>query len=235
MKLDCEPSYILHTRAFRESSLLADILTQNQGIISVIIKGAKRPKSKARGLVNPFAKVLVSAVGRTELLTLTNIEQHSAGAGYVVGKALLSGLYLNELLVKLVHRYDPVPKIFEVYESTLNHLKQADDLNGQLSLRAFEYQLLREIGYGFDFSHDAKNDPIEPTAHYDYDGAHGFFKVNMMDSPLTGRMMLDFVNGDTQKEDLRALKWLMRKAIHTVLNGKTLHSRELARSIGEVS
>ncbi len=234
-RLDLQPSYVLHTRPFKETSLIADILTQDDGLQSVLIKGAKRPKSRFKGLIIPFVPLIISAVGRTDLLTLTLAEPR-ARSFPVQGKNLLSGMYLNELVIKLMPRFDSHPKIFEAYEATISALKEFDLNQTHWSLRRFEYTLLKDLGYGLDFQFDGDNQPISADSYYDYQEQKGLVRVGPQAMPhIEGHALLSFAKGETTALNLSSLKWLMRKAMASVLNGKKLYTRELARYLGEMS
>lgn len=230
MKLDLEPCYVLHTQAFKETSLIAQLLTYQHGRISVLAKGAKRAKSTFRGLLYPFVPLQCSAVGRGDLLTLTQIE---AGRAFrLQGQDLIAGMYINELIMKLTHHHDPVPQIYECYQQAMHNVSQKHyPLNWHL--RLFEIQFLEALGYGFDWKLDAANQPIELTQHYDYHPEQGFVRAAHERTPLTGAVIVALMNKQYHKEYMYASKWLMHKAIESILNGKTLQTRALFQQTGD--
>lgn len=143
-------AYVLHRYDWSETSLILDLFTREQGRLTVVAKGAKRPYSQLRPALLPFQRIL-AAVGRpakdevADIVTLRSAEW-AGGAPMLAGAALFSGFYLNELLMKLLARNDPHPWLFDAYTATLPALSAADDTLTPASLRAFELVLLREIG-----------------------------------------------------------------------------------------
>ena len=144
-------AYVLHRYDWSESSLILDVFTREQGRIAVAAKGAKRPFSQLRSVLLPFQRLHVS-LGRDaagdesrEVQTLRAADW-AGGHAMLTGPALFSGFYFNELLMKLLARHDPHPKLFDAYGETVAALGAADDAATQAALRAFEIVLLREIG-----------------------------------------------------------------------------------------
>lgn len=146
-----QPAYVLHHYDWSESSLIVDLFTRAQGRIAVAAKGAKRPHSQLRAVLLPFQRLRVQAghrrgEGATEVLLLRSAEW--AGAGPLPqGAGLLTGFYLNELLMKGLARQDPHPLLFDAYEQTLPWLTpQAGEAGLDAALRAFELVFLRQTG-----------------------------------------------------------------------------------------
>jgi DNA repair protein RecO (recombination protein O) len=143
-------AFVLHRYDWSESSLILDVFTRDQGRITVVAKGAKRPYSQLRAALLPFQRInaSVSRPARdesAEIVTLRGAEW-AGGGPMLTGAALFSGFYLNELLMKLVARSDPHPLLFDAYAATLPALAAGSELLSQAALRAFELMLLREIG-----------------------------------------------------------------------------------------
>ena len=168
-----QPAFVLHTRAFRDTSLIVDLFALKYGRISCLARGAKSSKSKLRGLLLPFVPLLVSWSGKSDLVTLSKIETNNKPYN-ITGSNLLSGLYLNELLVKLLAQHDPHPNIYRAYQNTLNNLQNNNNI--QITLRLFEKQLLAEIGYGLQLTKDAEGQVIQPNNYYYYKYEHGFVR-----------------------------------------------------------
>ncbi|MEM8548122.1 MAG: DNA repair protein RecO, partial [Pseudomonadota bacterium] len=114
-----EPAWVLHRRDYRDSSQIVDALTPGYGRLSLVARGVRRPKSPHRGLLQPFRPLLLSWTGRRELVTLTDVERAPGAVLELTGDALLSGFYVNELVLRLTHRFDPQPELFAVYSETL--------------------------------------------------------------------------------------------------------------------
>lgn len=143
-------AYVLHRYDWSETSLILDLFTRDQGRITVVAKGAKRPYSQLRPALLPFQRILAS-VSRpakdepADIVTLRSAEW-AGGGPMLAGTALFAGFYLNELLMKLLARNDPHARLFDAYAGTLPALAAGDETLTPAALRAFELVLLREIG-----------------------------------------------------------------------------------------
>ncbi len=142
-----EPAYVLHRYDWSESSLILEVFTRHQGRIALVAKGAKRPSSSFRPVLLPLQPLQVSFGGDAEIRTLKAAEW-VGGHVMPTGDALLSGYYLNELLIRLLARDDAHPTLFDAYAVCVKVLASgAGDSGLQAALRAFELLLLREIGF----------------------------------------------------------------------------------------
>ena len=141
-------AYVLHRHDWSETSLIVELFTRERGRLVVVAKGAKRPTSNFRPVLLPF-QPLHALLGKTpadvqaEVLTLRGAEW-AGGQALLQPAALLSGFYLNELLLKLLARQDPHPGLFDAYAATL--AARATDADEANALRAFELMMLRELG-----------------------------------------------------------------------------------------
>ena len=163
-------AFVLHHYDWSETSLILDVFTREQGRLAVAAKGAKRPYSQFRSVLLPFQRILMSLgrtpAGESEVHNLRGAEW-AGGAPMLSGAALFSGFYLNELLMKLLARHDPHPKLFDVYGETVAALGTADDAATQAALRAFEIVLLREIGLLPDLATEtASRRPVVAARRY---------------------------------------------------------------------
>jgi DNA repair protein RecO (recombination protein O) len=161
-----EPAFVLHRYDWSESSLILELLTRHFGRIAVVAKGAKKPSSNFRPVLLPLQPLHVAFGGDAEIRTLKSAEW-VGGQVMPTGEALLSGYYLNELLLRLLARDDPHPALFDVYAAAVRVLAANDPLMLQPALRAFELLLLREIGLlpTLDLQ-TATLAPLEPGAAY---------------------------------------------------------------------
>ena len=151
MRVELEPAYILHTRPYRESSLILEVFTPGYGRTGLVARGARRPKSPLRGILNSFQPLRLTWSGRGELATLAQAEQ-GGHSRQLRGDAVMAGFYVHELLLKLLQRHDPHPQLFGHYATLLANL--ADGHPVEKLLRIFELELLREIGYNSNLNHD---------------------------------------------------------------------------------
>ena len=219
-----QPAYVLHSRAYKESSSLVDLLTPH-GRIRAVLRGAR---GKAGSLVRPFIPLEMELRGRGELKTVARLE--AAGIPNMLsGDALFSGLYLNELLIRLLPAEDAHPALFEHYAATLPLLAAHQPL--EPLLRAFEWRLLEELGYGFSLAEDLAGQPVEAQLFYRLVPDAGLEVVTeLQPGVFHGGDLLAMA--DTQWSTpgvLAAAKRLMRQALAPHLGGKPLVSRELFR------
>lgn len=191
-----EPAWVLHRRSYGDNGLLIELLGLTTGRFSAIVRGARR---KAHGgsvvaLLQPFSPLLVASRGRAELKSLHQLE--SAGPRLPLsGLPLLSGLYLNELLIRVLPRFDAHPSLFADYGTVLESLSAvgppgspclttdgaavqsattALPLPAEEALRRFELALLTSLGYALEFDRDSDGDLIEDQFLYTFDPALGF-------------------------------------------------------------
>ena len=141
-----EPGYVLHRYDWSESSLILEVFTRHQGRIALVARGAKKPSSSFRPVLLPLQPLRLSFGGDAEIRNLRSAEWQG---GHVMptGESLLSGYYLNELLMRLLARDDPHPRLFDAYTATVQLLATPGHDTLQLALRSFELWLLREIGF----------------------------------------------------------------------------------------
>ncbi|GMR03633.1 MAG: DNA repair protein RecO [Gammaproteobacteria bacterium] len=233
MRVQQQPAFILHHRHYSETSLLLDVFTPNYGRIGLIAKGARRPRSRLQGILKPFQPLLIGWSGRGELAVLTGAEADSPGFS-IDRQALYCGFYMNELLMRLLHRHDPHEALYTCYRSSLSALR-VDETNEAI-LRVFEKHLLREIGYGLVLDHDiGDNSVIRADALYDYIPERGPTKVANPDLNtrhksirLRGASLLALANETlNDMTALRETKNLMRTILTRHLGDKPLHSRRL--------
>ena len=171
---DAQAAFVLHTYAYRETSLIVETFTANHGRVAMVARGAKRPRSETRGLLQAFQPLTLSWAGTGELKTLLKAEW-GGGLPLPRGAALLCGFYLNELLLKLLAREDAHSALFHDYQDALAALSERTTAVEQGAvLRRFELRLLAELGYALPLTQDADTGAaIDPHARYHYDFGHG--------------------------------------------------------------
>jgi DNA repair protein RecO (recombination protein O) len=223
------PAYILHSRRYRDTSLLVDLFTARDGRISAIVRGGGKAGSN---FAQAFSPLLISYRGRGELKTTTKIEVLSGSN--LSGNNLFVGMYVNELLVRLLGKFDAMPDLFESYQGLLETLSSTGQISRQL--RAFEFLLIAELGYGLTFDVEAGgNQAIEHQLFYRFVANQGFYLAKA-DTPHTycGSHLLALARGslDSPGVDSTA-KQIIRSSFDHLLGGKLLKSRSLFRQFNK--
>jgi len=233
MRVSLQPAFLLHSRPYRDSSQLLDVFTAEHGRLSLVGRGVHR---KARGgslrsTLQPFHPLLVSFAGRSELQSLVAAE--SAGPAVLLkGVRLFSGLYLNELLLRLLHQHDPHPTLFARYSEALEQL--AGNTAMDMVLRGFELNLLDALGYGFDPARDVHNQcAVREGRWYVYHQGLGLVEAaggaELRQPRFSGLDLQAIARGDLEGRTSIIAKHLLRQVIADHLGGKPLHTRELFR------
>ena len=230
-RIDLEPALVLHARPYRESGLLVEAFSRGHGRVGLVAWGARRPKSKMRGLLQPFVPLLLSWRGRGELSTLTGAETEG-GAPPLAGSAVVVGFYLNELLLRFVHRHDPEPVLFDHYRATLAGVAGGGD--SEPALRIFEKRLLEAAGYALELEREADSGAaIEPDRRYRYTAHAGPRPWTDDTSPgvcVSGSTLLALAREQiADRHALGEAKRLMRSVIDQHCGGRALASRALWR------
>ncbi|BBO59394.1 DNA repair protein RecO [Mycoavidus sp. B2-EB] len=225
-----QPGFVLHSYPHRETSLVIDVLSRDYGRLALIAKGAKRPYSTLRGVLQTFQPLALSWAGKSELRTLTRAEW-VGGMPPLAGHALLCGFYANELLLKFCAREDPCERLFNHYVLTMTRL--GTGASPVQALRSFERILLRETGYASAF--DALADTRQPVAAegtYVFDPERGVRVANGREPSqwpvLAGQTLIDMERDEyTRALTLTQSKQLMRFLLHHHLGGATLNTRQI--------
>jgi len=236
-RIDNQPIYILHTRPYRETSLLLEAFSRDYGRIALVARGARRPHSVLHGLLMAFQPLEVAWSGKGEVLTMMRAEWQG-GQPLLSGLPLFCGYYLNELLLRLLPREDAHPRLFVHYAKILLSLGHSPlDRVSEADLRSFERALLSELGYGLTLESDVEGHPIAPDTRYRYeiergsiplpDGASGDFTFQ-------GQTLLDMSQDDYSRSSTRLeAKQLMRRLLSYYLNGMELETRKWVRELQE--
>ena len=231
-RVELEPAFVLHNRAYRETSLIVEIFGRDSGRLGLVAKGARRPKSAQRGMLRPFHPLLLSWSGSGDLGLLTGTESDGY-ARPLLGKALFSGLYMNELLMRLMHRHDPHRELFYHYGAAIEALSLGQ--RSDAVLRIFEKQMLESIGYGLVLDHDIDSgEPIDRDCAYRYYTDRGPSSIADGDNdgvPVGGETLLCLARESLETEPvLDEAKRLMRVVLRRYLGEKPLATRSLFRA-----
>ena len=223
-----QPGFVLHSYPYKETSLIVDMFTRDYGRVGMVAKGAKRPLSKLRGVLQTFQPLSVSFSGKLELRTLIDAEW--VGGMLPLEKTpLLCGFYLNELLVKLLARDDRHPALFDHYVSTLNQLAHGEPV--PIVLRKFERALLKETGVAADLGRcTTTRAPVLQAGDYVVDperGARAALAGEVW-PVVAGKTLLDMEREDYSDPATQAQsKQLMRFLLAHHLNGAPLNTRQI--------
>lgn len=227
-------AFVLHYRPYRDTSLIADIFTQDYGRISVVARAARNPKSPWKGILQPFVPIWIRFTGKSDLLALRYAE--AQGVQFALkGEYLFSALYINELLLRVLQRYDPYPILFERYTIVLQQLENQADI--EKILRQFEFILLKELGYALNLAQDADTGiAVEEQAYYNFDPIHGVRRLNDL-SPekcqkaYIGKHLLVMQREEFNDTVLPDAKRLLRCALLPLIGEKPLQSRQLFKDL----
>lgn len=228
-RIQLEPAYVLHSRSFRETSLIVETFTREYGRVAVVARGAKSARSRWRNVLQPFRPLLLSWNQKSELGTLVAADQ-VASPPTLQGESLYCGMYLNELLMRLLHRGDPHIMVFERYRQVLSEL--ASDLPVQPLLRVFEKHLLEAIGYAMLLDREYKSGAdVQHRNWYDYrPGSGPVLSSGPGKNRISGAALLELHAEELSSGNLPELRMLMRSVIGYHLGGKPLASLSLFAS-----
>jgi DNA repair protein RecO (recombination protein O) len=227
-RVDHQPAFVLHSYAWRETSLIVETLSRDFGRMALVARGAKRPTSHFRGILMPFSPLALSWSGRSELKTLVRAEWQG-GLAPLRGEGLLAAFYMNELLVRLLPRADAHPGLFGSYVEALAALARQDD-GCDRALRCFELDLLRDLGVAPSFQLCADGEPIDPREWYHLDLQRGLQRSVDPSDPdrLRGVAVMALARRDlSDRPVLTAVQPLLRRLIGYHLEGKPLNARRV--------
>ncbi|HTV23658.1 MAG TPA: DNA repair protein RecO [Polyangiaceae bacterium] len=230
-------AYVLHQRPFRDSSLILEVFAREHGRLTLFAHGARGLRSRFTAL-QPFRALLLSWSGRSESPSLSAAERADPALAGLPAAQLMSGFYLNELLLKLLARHDPHPALFDVYETTLGELQSGvqSGVAADVPLRRFETRLLHHLGYGLNLCAEADTgEPVRAEGHYLFQpGVHGFVVAEpAARGAIAGYVLHELAAGTvpSAEEAQRQARALMRAALDHCLEGRELASRNVARSL----
>jgi DNA repair protein RecO (recombination protein O) len=224
------PAYVLHQYAYRDTSRIVEVFTCDYGRLTLFARGANGPKSALRGVLRPFQRMLVSWSGKGEACQLVTAEIDGLATNLAAAR-LMSGFYLNELLLKLTERCDPHPEIFLSYAACVQAL--CDGEIEEPALRRFEKRLLNDLGYGLELATTGGGVPITRDGYYRFALQSGP-QPCVAEAPgaVYGQSLADLQAesfGDARS--LRDAKRVLRAAIDACLDGRPLKSREVALAL----
>jgi DNA repair protein RecO (recombination protein O) len=227
------PGFILHQYPYRDTSRIVEVFTAEHGRLTLFARGANGPKSSIKGILRPFQRLLLSWSGKSEACQLVTAEV-DGHVSALPAQRLMSGFYLNELLLKLTERCDPHPEIFFSYAECMHSLCAGDAV--EASLRRFEKRLLNDLGYGLDLAQTAEGQPVQTDRYYRFALESGA-QPCVAEAPgaVYGQSLADLqAERFSDARSLRDAKRLLRAAIDTCLDGRTLKSREVMLALRQL-
>jgi DNA repair protein RecO (recombination protein O) len=230
-RITLAPAYILHHRPYRDTSRILEVLTREHGRLTLFARGVRGPKAKLASVLQPFQLLLLSWSGRGEAAQLTSAESAAQGP-QLPSLCLMGAFYLNELLLKLTTRHDPLTSLFDDYHATVEMLRGGLPL--EPALRIFEKRLLEALGYGLDLATEAQTGrPIEADEYYHFRPARGLLPtVAEAAGALSGRSLISLANEQLRGgRDLEDCRRLLQAALAQCLEGRELTTRTVARSL----
>lgn len=234
-----QTAYVLHARAYRETSVIATFLTREHGKINGVVRGVRgktRSNMQKNAILQPFQKLSIQwrdrANSNNDLVTIRAVESEPVRF-FLEGESSFCGLYLNELLYRLLYPRVSVENVFDAYEQTLLKLLKVNSRNEQAwVLRQFEWRLLQELGVSLHADLDANKAPITPEIQYQYYPEMGAYPL--LDGQPVGNGVL--ISGDcllklshlTYCEScLGPWKRLLRHVLNLYLGSKPIMTRQL--------
>ena len=234
-----QPVFILHTYPFKETSLVVEMFSREFGRIAAVAKGARRPLSAMRGMLQSFQQLAGTWSGKNELKTLHSLEWMT-GLTLLRGDALMCGFYMNELLLRLLPRDDAHSRLFEYYAETIHMLStlpaQPDSTQLAMVMRRFELKMLQELGYAVPLTHDEHGEILHADETYRFEADYGACAVTATKNGILvqGATLIDMSRGDyTCPSTQSQSKQLMRYLLQHYLGEKPLHTRQLLVDLQE--
>lgn len=228
-----QPAWLLHARPYRETSQIAELFSRDFGRVAVVMRGVRGTR-RAGNAPRQFVPLLVGWSGRAAMKSMRGHDANGP-APQLRGETLLAGLYLNELLLRVLKPLDAHEALFELYGRTLHALQEGDALAA--SLRCFEKALLVEIGYGVSFSHAADDGrPLQPGVRYAVQPDLGFVSTAAVpgirpEETLSGQELLRIDRDDYSRAATRdGARRLFRRLLEPHLGGYPLQSSRLLAS-----
>jgi DNA repair protein RecO (recombination protein O) len=230
-RVDLTPGYLLHHRPWRDTSRILEVLTREHGRLTLFARGVRGPTAKLAPVLQPFRPLLLSWRGRGEAPLLTGAEC-AAPATALPPRCLLAAFYLNELLLRLTTRHDPLPELFDRYTLALASLRAGEAL--EPTLRLFEKRLLEALGYGLDLATEARTgQPLEPGRYYHFRPGLGLVPAPAGEPrALAGGSLLSLARESLgEARELADARRLLQAALAACLEGRSLATRAVAKAM----
>ena len=216
-----QKAYVIHSRPYKETSLIVTFLTEKKGKISAVAKGAKRKNSRLSGNLEPFQCLNIDYRGKSDLKSLVLAEPIEVFEDFFGSENLYSAFYVNELINYLVAQADESMEIFDIYKKCISNLKRNNQI--EKILRDFELNILSVLGYEINFLSDYdSNEPIMNGLRYKYSPQSGFSKS---EQGYDGKILNEINERKFSKNSLQACKEINRTTINYYFEELNIKSR----------
>jgi len=221
MDSNYQKAFVIHSRPYKETSLIVTFLSEKNGKINAVAKGAKRKNSKLSGNLEPFQCLNIDFRGRSDLKTLYLAEPCEVFKDFMGSENLYSAFYINELINYLITQSEESAELFDIYKNCVAKLK--DERSIENVLRNFELDLLGVLGYEINFSKEyGTNNDIDFEQKYKYSPQSGFSKST---NGFDGKILNEISNRIFSKDALAASKEINRKTIEYYFEELNIKSR----------
>lgn len=227
-------AFVLHHRPWRDTSRILEVFTRDHGRLTLFARGVRGPRTPLASILLPFQPLFVAWSGRGDAGQLVRAE--AVAAPLLPSAAVMPAYYLNELVLRLTTRHDPLPMLFDAYAESIEALRAGQE--AARPLRLFEKRLLDALGYGIDLLHEADGgEAVQPDRQYHFSASEGLRRVegaaaSAADDALAGRSLLDLHAGTLDApRSLDDARRLLRAALAPLLEGRELATRTVARSV----
>ena len=230
-RIELTLGYILHHQPWRDTSRILEVFTREHGRLTLFARGVRGSAARLAPVLQPFWPLLLSWSGRGEAPQLTRAER-ADGSGPLPPACVMAAFYLNELLLRLTTRHDPLPALFDHYHATLVRLRSGAVL--EPVLRVFEMRLLELVGFGLELETEAGSGvPLAADGYYRFRASQGLVRAQVHDAgALAGASLIGLreerLSGTRALEDARRL---LHAALAACLEGRPLATRAVARSL----
>jgi DNA repair protein RecO (recombination protein O) len=225
-----QSAFVLHRRPYRNTSLLVDLFTKDHGRISLIARSARGPRSRFRGMIEPFIPLEVNWSGKSELKYLQQLE-YCGVYNSLTGQHLMIGLHINELLYRFLGSGVVFSELYDDYAKLLQYMTKRDESRCLLVLCYFELRLLNYVGYGITLDKTAAGENISADAYYLFSAEHGFSLVadrrSQQPQIFKGSVMLALSNKRLQNTDVADVRRLLQIAMRSHLGNKSCNALSL--------
>ena len=224
MNNSSDNAFIIHSRSYGETSVILDLLTEQNGMISVILKGAKRRKDVSQ--LQPSREFLIN-ISKANLPLLIKYELNKS---YAIKKDyILLIIYFNELIYRLVPKNQPQKTLYNFYRNYMSYMSTTDDHQDSVII-GFELLILKNIGYAVNS--EIPTDLVNKDDYFYYDKLQGFkkisdyyqgYKISARDLNLLNKFDINSI------QDKRTLRMIMKNIIVDIVHPKTIKSFDIIK------